>query len=283
MKLDAESILNQSVRIASLPTIFNRINDAVEDPECSFAELSKIIGGDPVLSARLLKLANSSFFGFSSQIETITHAVTIIGMAQVRDLVLATTVTDHFKGMPRKLFNMKLFWMHSIACGLASRILATYRHESNVERYYVLGMFHDLGRLVFYLNLADRVQESLALAESEKQLLYQVERDRIGCDHAELGGALLKRWKLPGSLEEAVLCHHKPSDATRYPVETAILHVGDIIAHALDVGFSGDPLIPALDREAWERIDLPSSLLPAIVGQIDQQLPDALQLFCPED
>lgn len=283
MKRDVESILKRSVRIASMPAIFNRINEAVEDPECSFARIGKIISADAVLSARILKLANSSLFGFPSQIETITHAVTVIGMAQIRDLVLATTVADQFRGMPRNLIDMKSFWVHSIACGLASRVIATYRHEPNVERYYVLGMFHDLGRLILFLNFPEQVVEALSRAHSQEELLYKLEQDVIGCDHAELGGALLKKWQLPESLREPVLCHQTPSKAVHFPVEAAILHAGDLIAHALRLGFSGDPFIPTLDPCAWEKVDLPSSLLPAIVGQIDRQLPDAVQMFSPEN
>jgi len=281
MKQDVESILKQSIRIAPLPVIFNRINAAVEDPECSFAQIARIISVDAALSARILKLANSSLFGFPSQIETITHAVTVIGMAQIRDLVLATTVTDHFRKMPRDLIDMKSFWIHSIACGLASRIIATYRHESNVERYYVLGMFHDLGRLVLYLNFPEQAVEAQSQARSQEKLLFKLEQDVIGCDHAELGGALLKKWQLPESLREPVLFHHAPSQAVHFPVEAAILHAGDLIVHALGLGFSGDPFVPTLDPRAWEKVDLPSSLLPAIVGQMDRQLPEAVQMFSP--
>jgi HD-like signal output (HDOD) protein len=283
IKQDVESILDLSNQITSLPALFNQINEAVEDPECSLLDIGKLISGDSVLSARLLKLANSSFFGFPSQIETVIHAVTIIGMAQIRDLVLAAMVTSRFKAIPRELIDMKSFWFHSIACGLTARVLATYRHETNVERFYVMGMFHNLGRLLFYLNFTNPIQEILLRVKKNKESLHKLERNIIGCDHAELGGALLKRWNLPKSLSEPVFCQNDLSKSTHYPVEAAILHVADIIANALMLGDSGDPFVPPLDSNAWEKIDLPVSLLPAIVNQVDRQFPGATEMFFPEE
>lgn len=283
MKQDVESVLDLSGEVTSLPTLFNQIKEAVDDPECSLLDIGKLIGRDSVLSAHLLKLANSSFFGFPSQIETITHAVTVIGMAQIRDLVLAVMVTRRFKDIPSELIDMKAFWFHSIACGLTARVIATYRHAPNVERFYVLGMFHDLGRLLFFLNFADPIKDISLRVKEGKASFHQMEREIIGCDHAEVGGALLKRWNLPESLIEPVACQHDPAKAIHYPVEAAILHVADIIAHALMLGVSGDPFVSPLDSKAWERIDLPVSLLPAIVNQVDRQFPGATQMFLPEE
>ncbi len=281
LKQNAESVLDISDQITSLPSLFKQINKAVDDPESSLMDIAKLIGGDSVLSARLLQLANSSFFGFPSQIETITHAVTVIGMAQIRDLVLAVMVTNRFKHMSPELIDMKSFWFHSIACGLAARIIATYRHETNAERFYVMGMFHDLGRLILLLNFSDPVKDIALRIKEGKASLHQLESEVVGCDHAEVGGALLKRWKLPESLSEPVACQHDPSRAIHFPVEAAILHIADIIAHALMLGGSGDPFVPSLDPKSWKKIDLPVSLLPAIVNQVDRQFPTATQMFLP--
>jgi HD-like signal output (HDOD) protein len=283
LKQDVESVLALSDQITTLPSLFKQINKTVEDPESSLLDIARLISGDSVLSARLLQLANSSFFGFPSQIETITHAVTVIGMEQIRDLVLAVMVTSRFKHLPPELIDMKAFWFHSIACGLTARVIATYRHETNVERFYVMGMFHDLGRLVLLLNFADQVKDIALQVNDGNVDFHQLEREVIGCDHAEVGGALLKRWNLPESLSEPVACQHDPSRAIHSPVDAAILHIADIIAHALKLGGSGDPFVPLLDSEAWKKIDLPVSLLPAIVDQVDRQFPGATQMFLPEE
>ena len=273
-----ERLVKSSVQIASLPLIFEKINAAIEDPQCSFSDIARIISGDTSLTVRLLKLANSSFFGLPFKVETITHAVTIIGMAQLRDLVLATTVVNQFKGVSNKI-NMQSFWHHSIAVGLVARIIAIYRRESNAERYYVLGMLHDLGYLVMYLNIPDEANKARETYESENMLLHKVERDLMGFDHADVGGALLRVWKLSSRMEEAILYHHNPSQAERNPLDASILHVADFITHGLELGSSGEKLVPSLDAKAWELLQLPTSLLSSIIGQVSRQFPDAIAMF----
>lgn len=277
MKHDLEKLIKGSVHIASLPLIFDKINAAIEDPQCSFSEIAKIISCDTSLSVRLLKLANSSFFGLPFKIETITHAITIIGMAQLRDLVLATTIVGQFKGV--KGINMKSFWQHSVAVGLAARIIAIYRRESNAERYYVLGMLHDLGHLVMYLNMPDDANKVRALYSGEKKMLHQVEQETLGFDHAVVGGALMKIWRLPERMEEAVRYHHSPISAAKYSMEASIIHVADVIAHALELGNSGENHVPPLDAKAWDQLQIPTSLLASIVSQITRQFPDAIEMF----
>ncbi|PIQ95451.1 MAG: phosphohydrolase [Nitrospinae bacterium CG11_big_fil_rev_8_21_14_0_20_56_8] len=279
MPLDPEALVNESVQIASLPSIFYEIDSAVEDPESSFSEIAQIISRDVALSARLLKIVNSSFFGFSSRIETITHAITIVGLAQLRDLVLATTVVSQFRGVPQEVVNMERFWSHSIACGLAARIIAIYRREPNAERYYVKGILHDVGRLILFLNLPDKMKEAFSLYENDGGLLYEAERKVLGFDHSEVGGALIQTWNLPPTLQETVRYHHNPSKAPQDPTSASIIHLADIIAHAMQLGTSGERWVPPLDAKVWGKINLPSHLIGSIVDQVDRQFVEASQMF----
>jgi HD-like signal output (HDOD) protein len=278
IKLDPKKLIAHSPQIASLPTIFFRINEAVEDPECSFVEIGEIISSDPSLSARLLRIVNSSFFGFPSKIETITHAVTIVGMAQLNDLALATTVVNQFKGMPKNLINMQKFWFHSVATGLAARIIAVYRREPNADRFYLMGMLHDLGRLVLLLNIPEEMQKVMSRYE-EEGLLHEAENQVMGADHAVVAGLLLEAWKLPEMLQEAITFHHTPSQSPLYPISAAIVHVADIIAHGMELGTCGEHYVPPLNPKAWEILDLPTSLITSIVEQVDRQTAEAVEMF----
>ncbi len=278
MKLDLKNLIEQSPQISSLPTIFYRINEAVEDPECSFVEIGEIISGDPSLSARLLRIVNSSFFGFPSKIETITHAVTIVGMAQLNDLALATTVVNQFRGIPENLISMKKFWFHSVATGLAARIIAVYRREPNADRFYLMGMLHDLGRLILLLNVPEKMQKVVSLYENGG-LLHDAENAIMGADHAAVGGMLLKVWKLPEMLQEAVAFHHIPGQSPCYPAAASIVHVAYIIAHGMELGTCGESHVPPLNSKAWEILDLPTSLLSSIVEQVDRQTSEAVEMF----
>jgi HD-like signal output (HDOD) protein len=278
MKLDIRKLIERSPQISSLPTIFYQINEAVEDPECSFVEIGEIINGDPSLAARLLRIVNSSFFGFPSKIETISHAVTIVGMAQLHDLALATTVVNQFKGIPKDLINMEKFWLHSVATGLAARVIAVYRREPNADRFYLMGMLHDLGRLVLLLNIPDEMQKAMNCYK-EEGLLHEAESKVLGVDHADVVGMLLEMWKLPDMLQEAVAYHHSPGKAPHYPAAASIVHVADIVAHAMELGSCGERYVPPLNAKAWEMLDLPTNLLSSIVEQVDRQASEAAAMF----
>lgn len=278
MKLETSRVLEGNVKISSLPSIFYQLNEAVEDPDTSFAEIGQIISGDPGLSARLLKIVNSAYFGFSSKIETITHAVTVVGMMQLRDLVLATVIIGQFKGISKTDIEMKSFWLHSIASGLAARVIAIYRKEPNPERFYVIGLMHDIGRLLLFLNTPDEMKEAMEHYR-KGGLLYEAEQEVLGLDHAEIGGALLENWKLPPRLVESVKYHHRPSSAKKYPLDAAIAHVADVIAHALELGGSGERYVPPLDPAAWDMLELPSSILSSVLAQVDRQTADAVDMF----
>ena len=269
-------LLRGYVEVSSLPLIHLRLEEAINNPKKSMSDIAKIIRDDPGLTARLLRIVNSAFYSFPSRVETISQAVTIVGTQQLSALALATSVMKMFKGLPEDLVNMDSFWRHSIACGLAARQLGTVRREANAERFFVAGMLHDIGRLVMFTKLTEPSREILTIAKQEQRLLYEIERERLGFTHAVVGGVLLQTWKLPTSLEETVMYHHNPTAATRFPIETAIIHVADVIVHAMDLGSSGERFVPPLEAEAWDRLNLTPSVLASVEEQIDLQYQDAL-------
>ncbi|MEK6709150.1 MAG: HDOD domain-containing protein [Nitrospinota bacterium] len=279
MALDLRQILGGEDSVPSLPTILHHLDAAVNDPRSSMRQVAEIISTDQSLSARLLKLVNSAFFGFPSRIETISHAVTIVGIQQLRDLALATSILEMFRGIPVTLLDPKDFWHHSIACGMAARILASYHQEPNVERFFVAGLLHDIGHLILYRHQSGPAKEALLRCREEGSILHQAERVLMGTDHAEVGGELLNFWKLPPSLSEAARFHHLPAGAKRFPLEASIVHLGDIIANALQLGTSGERHVPPLDPSAWEGLRLSVSILSPAIHQLEQQAAGAVALF----
>jgi HD-like signal output (HDOD) protein len=267
-------LLESYVEVSSLPMIYHRISEAVNDPLMSMANIGKIISDDPGLTARLLRLVNSAFYGFPSKIETITQALVIIGTRQLCDLALGTSVMTMFKGIPEDLVNMESFWRHSIACGIAAKTLAVYRRETNIERFFVSGMIHDIGRLVIYKKIGDQAREVLLQSKSNGTLLFLAEREAIGFDHATLGRLLLQSWNLPSSIVEAVAFHHQPREARYYPVEAAIVHVADLIVNAMQLGSSGERFAPPLDGQAWESLGLSTSILSSTLDHLGRYVND---------
>lgn len=276
MKWTVEKVLRKTPTLSSLPDVYARLNAAVNDPRTSSRDVANIITEDAGLAARLLRIANSAFYGFPSGIDTISRAVTLVGTRQLRDLALATSIIRQFKGISGEIISMDSFWRHSVACGVAARILATYRREPNVERFFIAGLMHDIGRLVMFIAIPDLAMETLEQARRQEALLHVTERKTLGFDHADVGGALLQQWRLPAHTVAAVTFHHRPSIDNGLHIDTAITHVSDLIANAMRLGSSGERLVPALESGAWERIGISESILASLLPELERQYQDAV-------
>ena len=266
-----EELLSDVSSVPSLPLLYSRLDEAINHPRSSIADIAKVLSEDQGLTSRILKLANSPLFGYFSKIDTITQAVTIIGIQQVRDLALAISVMGLFKGIPKDLVTMESFWRHSIGAALSARVLAATQREPNLERFFVAGILHDIGRLVLFTRMPDLSRTIMEISRTEQRCLYEVERQLLGYDHATIGGSLLRRWKLPVRVAEPVEYHHSSSQAIQFPRESAVLHCADILTHALGFGGCGENAVPPLINDSWERLSIAPQQIPHIVAQIDTQ------------
>lgn len=275
----ARELVRSAPDVSSPPAVYQRLMSVINHPRAGLADIAGVISEDQGLTARLLKVVNSAFFSFPRRIESVTQAVTVVGTSQIRDLALATSVQTIFERVPGDLVDMDSFWHHSLACGVTARGIATQRRESNVERFLVAGLLHDIGRLLIYLQLGDEARKSLERSRSRGIPLYQAEQEVLGCDHAEVGLVLLQEWNFPDALQEAVRLHHRPDRASRYPVEVAAVHVADIVAHALRWGRSGETRVPPLVPEAWGLLGLEDWRIPTILEDAERQLEAASHFF----
>ncbi len=241
-------------KVAAAPTVYHKLQLALADPDTIFEDFAQIIQGDTSLSARLLKIANSSLFGFESQVESITHAMSIIGLEQIIDLAMVSLVIEKFQGIPKELILMDNFWRHSIACGLCARITARHLNEPNVERYYLAGVLHDIGSLVLYQEIPVQARLMITEAQSDRVPLHTVEKKILGFSHTELGGFLLKEWKLPEVLCESIPYVHQPSSAPEFRKLATVIHLADCVAYHLELGQSGEPGKPSIESGSLDYI-----------------------------
>jgi HD-like signal output (HDOD) protein len=263
----------------SLPQLFYQIKKEVSDPYSTIARIAEVISLDQSLTARMLRLANSAFFGFPRRIETITDAVSLIGLQQVRDLALCTMVIEIFDKIDTDLVDMNSFWRHSLGCGICARVLAAHHREPNIERFFVAGLIHDLGRLIMLMQLPDRTRKIFALAQEHNQLLYKVEREVLNYDHGDIGAALLQAWQLPDPMIEAAGLHHRPVLSVGFPMETAIVHFSDLLTHALELGSSGERYIPTLSEDAWKRLNFKPTVLANVLREVDRQFAEVVNIM----
>lgn len=270
---DLDAIVRRELTLASLPDVFYRIVEALKSPRCSASYMAEVIGQDPSLSAKLLRMVNSPFYGFPHRIDTLSRAVAILGANQLTNLALGVSVVTLFQDVPPRILDMRSFWRHCIGCGALARIFGRGAGAPEVERVFVAGLLHDVGRLVMLRNFPERTAGILARARAESRTARDVEREVWGFDHAELAGRLLKAWRLPSRLEENVGLHHDPGRAGE-PLEPSILHAADVMAHALLLGASGTPKAPRLDPEAWRRLNVTPKSVDHVSRVVDGYVQD---------
>lgn len=277
MALDAESIITKVLKVAALPAVAIKFSEAVQNPLTSNNDLEKIISEDSALASKVLMIANSALFNFPSKIDTIAKAITIIGQKQLSEIILSCSVVEMFKGIPQDVIDMDLFWRHSIAVATASRLLASARHEQNVERFFTAGLLHDIGKLIIFVEAPKYALEVVNKCKESSKLMHKVEKEVLGFDHAKLGAMLLKKWKLPDSVISAVYYHHMPSISSGDIVGPSIIHTADIICHALQFGSSGEKFVPTLNEKAWDALSLDIEILGTSIEQLNVQHAEAVK------
>lgn len=254
-----------------VPHVMAKVNELLNDPNSSVDDFESIISQDPVISSKLLRLVNSSFYGFQNNIETVGQAISMVGSKQISDIVVGLSITSMFNAKPQLDFDLEAFWRHSLACGVAARVLGMYEGAQDTEAFFIAGLLHDIGRMLFIFNDPKAYSNILETNASGGQPVYLLEKEHYGFDHAELGGFLTKEWRFPESLQESVRCHHDPGLAQSAEILTATVHLANLMVHACQIGNSSDNTIPALDRTAWARVGLSPAVLEPVSERVFSQ------------
>lgn len=275
----ARDMAKLAQQVPSLPLTFQRINQLVGDSRSSTAQIAEAVSADQGLVTRILRLANSSFYGLAARVDTMSQAVSLIGTRQLRDLALATAVLDLFKNVPGSALDGKAFWEHALAVGSATRLIAAKRGERETERYFVAGMLHDIGLVVMAQQMPDQVATNLRTATSAGQPLSVIERRDLGFDHAELGAQVIDQWHLPPAMMEVAAQHHQIMTTARYVNDCAMVHLADIMAEAYAYGSGGEPVVPPLDSPAWDLLGLTPNDLAPISTDLEKQMVEITAIF----
>ncbi len=280
-KANIAELVKGAGELVSLPQVFVRINQLVEDPHSTTADIAEAVNQDPAFTLRLLRIANSPFYGFSSRIETVSRAVTLIGINQVRNLALSTSIASTFAGLPNELVSMQNFWRHSLYCALIARSLARCT-EIDAEALFTAGLLHDVGELVIFNRHPEQARQALLLVldSGDRLPVYQAEQQILGCDHAEVGGELARQWRLPAMLAECIAYHHDIQKAQMCPQETALVHIANILALMAEVDTLDLHEVAPIDLLAWEITALDAAeVIEQTVREAQQDIAEAEKLF----
>lgn len=271
--VSASSLAHEVRTLFSLPEIVFKLDQLLNSPYATNGEIGEVISNDPALTARILQLANSGRGKDLSTIDTVSGAIARIGREALRDLVVATSVTSQFTGIPPGLVDMERFWLNSVACGVIARSLAFRCRLFHSEPFFVAGLLHKVGRLVFYSCCPSQYREVLALSDRTEEALNMAEQAVFGFTHAELGAELLHCWGLPERLQAAVAYYLAPEEAPAYRKNAALIHVASALACNIEpsVNLNLNAMIDqddvGFEKGAWDILGLPFDNIPRILEE----------------
>lgn len=281
MTNNASELVKDIEGLVTLPDVFLNINRLIDDPNSSSVDIAKAIGKDPSFTFRLLRVANSSLYSFSSPVTTVAKAVSIIGTTQIRSLALSMSVAKTFAGLSNELVSMENFWRHSLYCALVARSLAKLCRGCDPDSLFTAGLLHDIGELVIFNRMPKLAEEALlAVLDSQDQLqIHQAEQQVMDLDHASVGGALARLWHIPALLEECIAYHHDIAGAKQYPREAALIHVANVLALMAEIDSLDSEDVSPIDPSAWELLGLDESCIEPVVREAQVEIQEAVQLF----
>ncbi len=253
--------------LPTLPGIITKLNSLADNEKSSIQEMARLVSSDQVLSARILRLANSPSYGFY-RVATISNAMILLGVDVVKSLVLSSSI---FEIMEKSALGL---WEHSLGAGVAANIIAKRLSLPDCEEIATAALLHDIGKVIVRLRLQDEYDVLLAKISASGRTLQELEQEMIGTDHAEVGGWLGKNWFLPEKLVVPITFHHNVEAASIHQVKTAVVHFADVLIKASGFGFSGDHFVPAIQPVAWKVLRMSEPLLAEIVEELEEKLVD---------
>ncbi len=246
----------KSAKLISLPDVYLKLKALLEDSDYTMAEVAILVGRDPGIATRFLRVVNSPLNRRLSKIETISHAVSLLGVNQIHDIVLSVSVAKAFEGMQTSVMDMKKFWERSFYCAVMAKELAQACDIVKSDRLFVTGLLHDIGHLLMYTAIPKESQCAILSAKELDRPLYQVEKEQLGFDSAKIGGYMMKQWDLPKSFQAITWFHTEPAKAEHFSLETALLHLSSLLVRSdLEDGVLGEGSF-AVDPTVWETTNL---------------------------
>ncbi len=257
--------------IDSLPTLSNvaaRINKEIQNPRTTADQIGKIVSNDQSLTLSIMKLVNSAFYGFPRKINTISHAVAILGFNTIKNLVLTTSLLTSLKcTIDSPFFDQRKFWMHSLAVGSFAKAIGEEAKFNKPEEVFLSGVIHDIGKIILFSTFTSDFEKALFTADQKKTLLIDAENEVFGYNHTEVGYWITDKWQLPEYLSHVVLNHHTPEKSLDYHTICTIVQLADIMVRGLELGNAGDPVNQTILESNWESLNIKQERLAHILTQ----------------
>jgi putative nucleotidyltransferase with HDIG domain len=262
-------IIKDTRSLPTLPGIITKLSSLAEDGKVSVDEMARVVTSDQVLSAKVLKLVNSPFYGFSGRISTVSKALILLGVNVVKSLAISSSI---FEIMEKNTVGL---WEHSLGAAVAANIIARKLNLPEREEISTAALLHDIGKVIMKIKLEQDYDHLMNVIKEKELPMIDCERELFNVDHAEIGEWLVKSWLLPEKLIEPIAYHHHVEKSSNQRAKTAVVHVADVLVKASGFGFSGDEFVSRIQPVAWEKLGLNELILKDIVSEFENNLVEA--------
>jgi putative nucleotidyltransferase with HDIG domain len=270
MNRDLEIMIMTASDLPTIPVVATKVMQLIESENATAEELARVVASDPAVAARVLKISNSSFYGCQRQIQTLSHAIVVLGFGTLKSLVVAASVKQVYQ--PYGLTE-KMLWEHSFGAGLAARIIAKETRLVSEEEAFLGGLFHDIGKIIMNTVDKQQYQDVMQRCFNDGLTFEEAERQVYSYTHSEVGGLVIKKWNFPDTLMRAVLKHHAlefAEDEDPYQINlTCIVALANLLCNKVGIG----------KREADDELDLTHSAPAEMLGLKEHHVDALLEIF----
>lgn len=265
-------------QLPTLPEVAAQVLRLARSPNSSMRDIARIVEKDPPMAARVLKVANSAYYGLSQKVSSLQHALAVLGLREVRNIVTSMGVMEAFPERGGCSFDRARFWEHSAACAAVANYVAEKMRFDVSGEAYVAGLLHDIGMLVLDQFFHEDYQEVWAALDGAGSLI-KAEAAVLEATHTQVGALLAVWWQMHPSTVEVILHHHTPERASRYPVLTDVVSVADAVCCATGVGLEGDrDELEFWSSPSWKRLAGKAPVLEGIdLGGFAREVEDRIQ------
>lgn len=275
--LSVSQILKTVRDLPSLSIIVTELIGSFDSSDVNISALAEKVSQDQALTAKTLRLANSSFYGLPRKVTTIQQAIIVLGFDSVRGLIIATSMVDNFSGGKDTVDSVRVFWRHSIGTALCSKHIARVV-GLNQNYAFVCGLLHDIGTLILATYFNAQYHETMKYRDEHDSHVIDAEKAVLGVTHAAIGRLLAENWKFPVLMQNAIANHHEPAQADLGDLP-CVVHIANALVHALSLVDEPNALVPEISEKAWKSFNIGEADLRSVLRSTEQEFDEACQIF----
>ena len=277
----ARQFISDIAENVSIPEIYLDIRKLIKQPETEINDYVRLIENDSMLTLRIIRMANSQFFGYARKVENLNHAINLIGVIQLQDLLLSSLCMRTFTSIPEQVLNLNAFWSYSTRCGIAARVIAQHSFAPILNHFFTLGLLHEIGHAAMYSKAPELCLTALEESQSQGRPLAELEREYLGFDYCESGSLLMQLWHLPEVYQQVASHHLDPQQADdKFQYEAQVIHLAHTICQD-PVNGKHQQLI-STSRDSFSQLQrLPANIDSIIIGEIKEHTDAVLNMLWP--